>query len=80
MFDTLRERYDEAMLCIEKHGRGGKKTKQAIGNLAEHFKKFRLVPKLFEELIANIHEVMNKVKAQDATLRNIMVNQCRMKA
>ena len=80
MFDTLRERYDEAMLCIEKHGRGGKKTKQAIGNLAEHFKKFRLVPKLFEELIANIHEVMNKVKAQDGTLRNIMVNQCRMKA
>lgn len=80
MFDTLRERYDEAMLCIEKHGRGGKKTKQAIGNLAEHFKKFRLVPKLFEELITNIHEVMNKVKAQDATLRNIMVNQCRMKA
>lgn len=80
MFDTLRERYDEAMLCIEKHGRGGKKTKQAIGNLAEHFKKFRLVPKLFEELISNIHEVMNKVKAQDATLRNIMVNQCRMKA
>lgn len=80
MFDTLRERYDEAMLCIEKHGRGGKKTKQAIGNLAEHFKKFRLVPKLFEELIDNIHEVMNKVKAQDATLRNIMVNQCRMKA
>ena len=80
MFDTLRERFDEAMLCIEKHGRGGKKTKQAIGNLAEHFKKFRLVPKLFEELIANIHEVMNKVKAQDATLRNIMVNQCRMKA
>lgn len=80
MFDTLRERYDEAMLCIEKHGRGGKKTKQAIGNLAEHFKKFRLVPKLFEELIANIHEVMNKVKAQDATLRNIMVNQCHMKA
>ena len=80
MFDTLRERYDEAMLCIEKHGRGGKKTKQAIANLAEHFKKFRLVPKLFEELIANIHEVMNKVKAQDATLRNIMVNQCRMKA
>lgn len=79
MFDELRERYANAMSCIEKHGRAGKKTKVAIQSLAEHFKKFRLVPKLFDELVTNIHEVMTKVSAQDAQLRNIMVTQCRMK-
>ncbi len=79
MFNTLRELYNQAMELLEKHGRAHKKTKTAIEELAEHFKKFRLTGKVFEELIVGMQEVMNKVKVQDVVIRELLVRKCGLK-
>src|SRR5574344_945651 len=79
MFESLKVRYEETIECLEKHGRGSKKTKDAINKLAEIFRQFRLVTKQYNELIGNMCEVMDKVKVQDRSIRKILVDNCRMK-
>jgi RNA polymerase primary sigma factor len=79
MFEDLKAQYAETIKCIEKHGRASKKTQTAIAKLAEIFKQFRLVPKMFEQLIKNISDVMDKVKVQDKIIRGILIKEAGMK-
>lgn len=79
MFEDLKAQYSETIKCIEKHGRASKKTQTAIAKLAEIFKQFRLVPKMFEQLIKNISDVMDKVKVQDKVIRGILIKEAGMK-
>ncbi len=78
MFELLQERYNNTIEALKKHGRDSKRTQNSIAELAEVFKQFRLVPKVFDQLIKNMNDVMDKVKVQERRIREIMLR-CGMK-
>ncbi|NMP15160.1 RNA polymerase sigma factor RpoD [Thalassotalea sp. Y01] len=64
-FTELRRLYDVANKIIDKKGRGHKDAVQAIDDIAELFKEFRLIPKLFDRLVKNMRDVMDRVRVQE---------------
>ncbi|SES65458.1 RNA polymerase sigma factor RpoD [Thalassotalea agarivorans] len=64
-FDALREKYEAANKIINKKGRDHKDAAAAIEELAEVFKEFRLVPKVFDKLVKNMREVMDRLRVQE---------------
>jgi len=70
-FGELRAAYENANKVIEKKGRGHADAEKAIDALADVFKEFRLVPKVFDRLVKNMRQVMDKLRVQE---RLIMKN------
>ncbi|WP_440874614.1 RNA polymerase sigma factor RpoD [Thalassotalea sp. PLHSN55] len=64
-FGLLREAYEAANKVISEKGRGHKDAEKAIDALAEVFKEFRLVPKVFDRLVKNMRSVMDRLRVQE---------------
>ncbi|MEY8214785.1 MAG: RNA polymerase sigma factor RpoD [Colwellia sp.] len=64
-FTALRDAYEKANKIIEKKGRGHKDAQAAIDTIAEVFKEFRLIPKLFDKLVKNMRSVMDRLRVQE---------------
>ncbi len=64
-FTALRDAYENANKIIEKNGRGHKDAQEAIDGVAEVFKEFRLIPKLFDRLVKNMRSVMDRLRVQE---------------
>ncbi|MDO6444596.1 RNA polymerase sigma factor RpoD [Colwellia sp. 1_MG-2023] len=64
-FTLLREAYESANKVIAAKGRGHKDAQTAIDALAEVFKEFRLVPKVFDRLVKNMRSVMDRLRVQE---------------
>jgi len=64
-FTALREAYEKANKVIEKKGRGHKDAQAAIDAVAEVFKEFRLIPKLFDKLVKNMRSMMDRLRVQE---------------
>jgi RNA polymerase primary sigma factor len=64
-FDALRAAYEKANTVIKTKGRGHKDAQIAIDELAEVFKEFRLIPKLFDRLVKNMRAVMDRLRVQE---------------
>jgi RNA polymerase primary sigma factor len=57
--------------AIKKHGRNNKKAQTELEKLGEQFKSFKLTPKLFDVLVAQVRTALHRVRRHE---RNIMVN------
>jgi RNA polymerase primary sigma factor len=64
-FTLLRNVYEKANKVIDAKGRGHKDAQAAIDDLAEVFKEFRLIPKLFDKLVKNMRSVMDRLRIQE---------------
>jgi len=64
-FTALRVAYESANKAIEKHGRGHQDAQVAIDAVAEVFKEFRLIPKLFDKLVKSMRSVMDRLRVQE---------------
>jgi len=64
-FTLLRETYENANTIISSKGRGHAEAQAAIDSLAEVFKEFRLIPKLFDRLVKNMRSVMDRLRIQE---------------
>ncbi len=64
-FTHLREAYEKANKVIDAKGRGHADAQKAIDELADVFKEFRLVPKVFDRLVKNMREVMDRLRVQE---------------
>jgi len=64
-FTALRDAYENANKIINKKGRGHKDAQVAIDAVAEVFKEFRLIPKLFDKLVKNMRSVMDRLRVQE---------------
>lgn len=64
-FSALRDAYENANKIIDKKGRGHKDAQLAIDSVAEVFKEFRLIPKLFDRLVKNMRNVMDRLRVQE---------------
>jgi len=64
-FDLLRTTYEAANKVIGAKGRGHADSQVAIDALAEVFKEFRIVPKVFDRLVKNMRSVMDRLRVQE---------------
>jgi len=64
-FTALREAYENANKIIAEKGRGHNDAQEAIDAVAEVFKEFRLIPKLFDKLVKNMRSVMDRLRVQE---------------
>jgi len=64
-FTALREAYEKANKIIAAKGRGHAEAQVGIDALAEVFKEFRLIPKLFDKLVKNMRSVMDRLRVQE---------------
>ncbi|WP_448548871.1 RNA polymerase sigma factor RpoD [Thalassotalea fusca] len=64
-FTALRDKYEAANKIIGNKGRGHADAEKAIDELADVFKEFRLVPKVFDRLVKNMREVMDRLRVQE---------------
>jgi len=64
-FTLLREVYEKANKVIEAKGRGHADAQTAVDEVAEVFKEFRLVPKVFDKLVKNMRSVMDRLRVQE---------------
>ena len=64
-FTLLRLAYEKANKIIDKKGRGHDDAQAAVDELAEVFKEFRLIPKLFDKLVKNMRSVMDRLRVQE---------------
>ncbi len=64
-FTALRKVYENANKVIEAKGRGHKDAVEAIDAVADVFREFRLIPKLFDKLVKNMRSVMDRLRVQE---------------
>ena len=64
-FTLLREAYENANTVIKSKGRAHKDAQTAIDAVAEVFKEFRLIPKLFDKLVKEMRSVMDRLRVQE---------------
>ncbi|MBA3989030.1 MAG: RNA polymerase sigma factor RpoD, partial [Idiomarina sp.] len=64
-FAMLRDQYEVTREIIGMYGRDDKRARVEIDKLSELFKQFRLVPKQFDRLVADMREMMNRVRIQE---------------
>jgi len=64
-FTALRVAYEFANKVIKTKGRGHVDAQAAIDALAEVFKEFRIVPKVFDRLVKNMRSVMDRLRVQE---------------
>jgi len=64
-FNDLRTAYEFANGVIKAKGRGHADAQSAIDALAEVFKEFRIVPKVFDRLVKNMRSVMDRLRVQE---------------
>ncbi|UUO24515.1 RNA polymerase sigma factor RpoD [Colwellia sp. M166] len=64
-FNALRAAYEHANSVIKAKGRGHTSAQAAIDELAEVFKEFRIVPKVFDRLVKNMRSVMDRLRVQE---------------
>ena len=58
-------RMKQANKVISSKGRGHADAEKAIDAIAEVFKEFRLVPKVFDRLVKNMRDVMDRLRVQE---------------
>jgi len=64
--------------ALAKHGAGDAKTKRARSQLTREFMELKLAPKLFEDLCANLREIVGRVRMQERQIMQLAVRHAGM--
>ncbi|MFC3031468.1 RNA polymerase sigma factor RpoD [Pseudoalteromonas fenneropenaei] len=64
-FDKLRALYNHAREVFEAKGRAHPDAQQAIQDIGELFRMFKLVPKQFDRMVNNMRDMMDRVRVQE---------------
>ncbi len=77
-FQNLRALYEEVLKSTESKGRDHADTMQAIQELSESFRCFRLVPKQFDNLVDNMRKMMDRIRTQERIIMKYCVERAKM--
>ncbi len=64
-FEKLRSLYHGARETFEEKGRAHPDAQQAIQDIADLFRTFKLVPKQFDRMVNNMRDMMDRVRVQE---------------
>ncbi|MEZ5510598.1 MAG: RNA polymerase sigma factor RpoD [Gammaproteobacteria bacterium] len=71
-FEELGKLQQKALQLTNKHGRESKKTEAALQAMADHFVTFKLVPRLYDEMVSQIRSTLDSIRASE----RVIMNQC----
>ena len=77
-FTELREQFLATEALIKKYGRTHKKTVARMNKLGDSFKTFKLTPKQFEPMLANIRSVLQRVRRNERAIMTLCVRNAGM--
>ncbi|MGL5665109.1 MAG: RNA polymerase sigma factor RpoD [Shewanella sp.] len=77
-FSQLRTAYENALKIIDAKGREHPESIQALFEIGEIFKEFRLVPKQFDRFVKSMRSMMDRVRVQERLLMKLCVEQAKM--
>ncbi|WP_281273420.1 RNA polymerase sigma factor RpoD [Salinisphaera orenii] len=77
-FETLRGWHDAAVAALEAHGREHEATEKALTGLANHFMRFKLVPKTADDLTLQLRTTMIDIRSAERDMLNICVREAGM--
>ena len=77
-FELLKEKLDAADASLAKHGRGHKKTQEALNELGQVFAPFKLGNKAFDELVNVVRSTNDLVRDNERAIMKICVRECKM--
>ncbi|ROQ28769.1 RNA polymerase sigma factor RpoD [Gallaecimonas pentaromativorans] len=77
-FAALRAQYETARVAIKAKGRASDEARDEVLKLAEIFKEFRLVPKQFDRLVAEMRDMMDRVRTQERLIMKLAVDDSKM--
>ncbi len=77
-FGNLEDLFKKAETAISKHGRDSKRAGTALEKLADDFVTFKLVPRLFDELVRDIRDTLESVRNAEREIMHICVRRCKM--
>ena len=77
-FEELRALYHETQSSADELGLRDAQTQELRQQLGERFLQFRLVPKALDQLIANLHEMAERIRSREKEVMHICVGKAQM--
>ncbi|MCL4130142.1 UNVERIFIED_CONTAM: hypothetical protein GTU68_025611 [Idotea baltica] len=77
-FTELRTSYHNMQLAFEEHGRDNGKAREAISQLTDVFREFKLIPKQFDYLVREMRGSMDRVRTQERLIMRMCVEYGKM--
>ncbi|QJC30206.1 RNA polymerase sigma factor RpoD [Enterobacteriaceae endosymbiont of Plateumaris sericea] len=77
-FLELRNQYHITSYLIKEKGRDHHDSINEIHNLAEIFKQFRLVSKIFNHLVNNMRSIMLRIRIQEHSIIELCIKKCKI--
>ena len=77
-FEELRVLYHQTQSSVDELGLRDAQTQELRQQLGERFLQFRLVPKALDLLIANLHEMAERIRSREKEVMHICVGKAQM--
>lgn len=77
-FTELREYFKKYTAAVKKYGRSHKNVAKRSEELAESFKKLKLVPRQLDRLCKKMRALLETVRVQERAVMNLCVNKAKM--
>ena len=77
-FADLRALYEQTLASVDEFGLWNADVQALRQQLGERFLQFRLVPKALDQLIISLHEIAERIRAQEKEIMFVCVNKAQM--
>ncbi|MES1942598.1 RNA polymerase sigma-70 subunit RpoD [Salinisphaera sp. PC39] len=77
-FKKLKSLHRSAVKALQQHGREDDRTELALGKLATHFMRFKLTPKVQEDLTQQLRRTMVEIRGVEREMMAIIVREAGM--
>ncbi|MEW6353123.1 MAG: RNA polymerase sigma factor RpoD [Pseudomonadota bacterium] len=77
-FGRLRELHKKSAAATAKLGKDHPKSKKLRQELADYFLEFKLTPRMVDKLVANLRQMVERIRAQERAIMEVCVNKAHM--
>ena len=72
-FNTLRSHWDKAQRSLKRNGRDHATTAKHLEQMAEQFTLFKLVPRIYEELLRNVRDSLDQIRRHEREIMALAI-------
>ena len=77
-FNNLQSLHDKTQRSLKRNGRDHKSSSKNLEAMAEHFTLFKLVPRIYDELLRNVRATLDDVRRHEKEIMILAVRQGKM--
>jgi RNA polymerase sigma factor, sigma-70 family len=76
--ETLRDLHGKLVAALAKHGKEHARTKKLTEELIAAFMEFKLAPKMIDRLVANLRELVERIRTHERVIMDLCITKGRM--